>query len=223
MTSAKLTKTVLASALVFASAAAFAPAVFAQDAGWYLGGAVGQSKVDINRGELAADLTAAGLANTGFTVDENDTGWKLFGGHRFTKHFAVEGAYVNLGKFSASTTITAVNGVPITPLGLTASVKAKDGLYISAVGTWPVTTDFSVFGKLGVYSIKTTVTASVAGISVSDSSRDENVTFGAGVGYNFTKNLGIRGEWERFNKVGNKDKTAEGDVDLLSVGLVYKF
>ncbi len=221
MTSAKLTKTVLASALVFASAAALPTAAFAQDAGWYLGGAVGQSKFDINRGEPAAGFTAAGLTTTGITTDENDTGWKLFGGYKINKYFGVEGTYVDLGKFSASTTITA--GLPGVPLGFTASAKAKDGLYISAVGTWPVTTDFSVFGKLGVYSIKTTVTASVAGISVGDSSRDENVTLGAGVGYNFTKNLGIRGEWERFNKVGNKDKTGEADVDLLSIGLVYKF
>ena len=215
-------KAIALSGLV-AATAGISPLAFAQDTGWYIGGAVGQSEADINRGELAADLTAAGLTNTGFTADEKDTGWKLFGGYKFNKYFAVEGAYVDLGKFSASTTVTAVGGVPIAPLGVRASVETKDGLYISAVGIWPVTDKFSVFGKLGVYSIKTTLNVSVAGISLNQSDRNEDVTFGVGVGYDFTKNFGVRGEWERFNKVGNKDKTTEGDVDLLSVGLVYKF
>jgi hypothetical protein len=35
------------------------------------------------------------------------------------------------------------------------------------------------------------------------------------VSYNFTKNFGVRAEWERFKAVG--------DIDLLSIGVVYKF
>jgi len=42
-----------------------------------------------------------------------------------------------------------------------------------------------------------------------------DVSSGVGASYDLTKNFGIRAEWERFKAVDN--------IDLLSVGLVYKF
>ena len=43
---------------------------------------------------------------------------------------------------------------------------------------------------------------------------------GAGVQYDFDKNLGVRGEWERyrFDALGGKSNT-----DLYSVGVNYRF
>ncbi|OGA35859.1 MAG: hypothetical protein A3F75_08030 [Betaproteobacteria bacterium RIFCSPLOWO2_12_FULL_64_23] len=53
------------------------------------------------------------------------------------------------------------------------------------------------------------------------SKRDTSVKFGAGLQYDFTRSLGMRLEAERYrinDAVGNK-----GDVDLVSVGLVFRF
>jgi hypothetical protein len=41
--------------------------------------------------------------------------------------------------------------------------------------------------------------------------------------YDVSPKFAIRAEWERFDKVGDKNKTGEGDVDLLSVGLKFSF
>ena len=46
-----------------------------------------------------------------------------------------------------------------------------------------------------------------------------------------TKQTGLRLEWERFKDVGDANKTrgtdngktGQGDVDLLSIGIQYKF
>jgi hypothetical protein len=43
-----------------------------------------------------------------------------------------------------------------------------------------------------------------------------DISFGLGVNYNFTRNLGVRAEWERF-------KLDDADADLISVGIVWRF
>lgn len=43
-----------------------------------------------------------------------------------------------------------------------------------------------------------------------------------GLQYDFTKQIGVRGEWQRYNKMGG-GAVAETDVDVLSVGVVYRF
>lgn len=55
----------------------------------------------------------------------------------------------------------------------------------------------------------------------SPSKSDMNYKFGARLQYDFNQSLGMRAEVERYrinDAVGN-----QGDVDLVSVGLVYRF
>jgi len=195
----------------------------AQDSPWYIGGSIGQSRVKLDTGGLSSDLAAAGMANTGFSANETDTGFKLFGGYRFHPNFAVEGGYAELGKFSASGTVTTFNFVPIVPLPTKVTIEVGQGLHLTVVGNVPLANQFSVFGRLGAYNMRTEMKVTVSGISSSESARNTGFLLGAGVGYDFTRNVGMRVEWEQFNKVGDKDKTGQGDVGLLSVGLVYRF
>jgi OmpA-OmpF porin, OOP family len=195
----------------------------AQESPWYIGGSIGQSRVKLDTGGLSSDLAAAGMANTGFSANETDTGFKLFGGYRFHPNFAVEGGYVDLGRFSADGTLTTFNFVPIVPLPTKVTIEVRQGLHLSAVGNLPLANRFSVFGRLGAYNLRTETKATVAGSSSGESARNTGLLWGLGAGYDFTGNVGMRLEWEKFNKVGDKDKTGQGDVGLLSVGLVYRF
>ena len=195
----------------------------AQESPWYIGGSIGQSRVKLDTGGLSRDLAAAGMANNGFSANETDTGFKLFGGYRFHPNFAVEGGYAELGKFSASGTVTTFNFVPIVPLPTKVTIEVGQGLHLAVVGNVPLANQFSVFGRLGAYNMRTEMKVTVSGISSSESARNTGFLLGAGVGYDFTRNVGMRVEWEQFNKVGDKDKTGQGDVGLLSVGLVYRF
>jgi OOP family OmpA-OmpF porin len=169
------------------------------DRGWYAGGSIGQSDVD--------ESVAGGLITSG-SVDGKDTGWKLYGGHMFNRNLGVELAYVDLGKTRYSGTFF---GAPV--IGGRVEVT---GFNLAAIGAIPVSTAFSVFGKLGIFSWDAEAKDTTAGVPFSERSDGNDVFFGAGVSYSFTRNLSLRGEWERF-------QLDDVDADLLSVGFVYRF
>jgi len=91
----------------------------------------------------------------------------------------------------------------------------------------PINDAFSAFGKVGIYRSKTTfdfsarVGGGMAAESFSDT--DTNTKFGLGVNYAFSKSVGVRAEWERYNDLGDENVTGEADVDLWSVGMTFKF
>ncbi len=132
----------------------------------------------------------------GLATDRSDTGGKIYGGYAFTPNLGIEAGYANLGKFGSDA----------------GSVKA-DGFYADAVGTLPLGNGFSALGRVGVFNGK--LDSSTAG-----SDRGTSYKVGAGVQYDFDKQLGVRGEWERyrFDALGTKANT-----DMYSIGLNYKF
>lgn len=197
----KLKKLVSALAVLeitaIAAPAAIAAEMAAGDTGWYAGLSAGR-----------ADYKDACDGFPG-SCDDDDTAWKVYGGYQFTKNWGVEFGYVDFGEIKG--TVPAVG-----------TIKTEaDGWTLSGVGTLPFSNNFSGFAKLGIIraDVDTKVTGVFAG-SASDSSTDW--TFGLGVKYDFTQNVGLRVEWEKFNNLGDSS-TGEGDIDLISLGLVFKF
>ena len=168
------------------------------DSGWYVGGSIGQSKVDIDTTGTAP----------GTTVDDKDTSFRAFGGYQINKHFGVELGYAALGEASGNEPGFG---------SFTVEAKAFD---LVAVGTLPINDKFSVLGKIGLYKGDLDASDST-GASLSESSTD--LTYGIGVQYNFNKNLGIRAEWQQYKGMGNQDTIGESDVDVMSIGVIYRF
>lgn len=166
--------------------------------GFYIGGSVGKSDFD--------DNNTTGLITSG-TVDGKDTGFKIFGGYQFNQNFGVELAYVDLGQASYSGFFGAV---PVTG----GTVKTS-GLNISAVGTLPLGSGFALFGKAGLFTWEAKANDTTGGLPFSATDDGVDLSLGIGASYDFTKNFAIRAEWERFKAVG--------DINLLSLGIVYKF
>jgi len=205
--STHIKKSLIVTGILIAASATTLPTALAQNSGFYGGGSVGQSKAE----NACDDLGGIGFSGS---CDDTDTGWKLFAGYQFNPNFAVEAGYVDLGKFTAAGTIS---GVPV-------STSDEANLWqLVAVGTLPMGNNFSVFGKAGVHRWDLDAKASVPGVSVSISENGTDFTFGLGARYDFTKSLGVRAEWERFQSVGDENTTGESDVDLLSVGLQFRF
>ncbi len=193
------------------------PLAVAADRGFYIGGNVGQSRADFDEAGIAARVRAPGLATTSIASDDRDTGYKLFGGYQFNRHFAVEGGYFDLGDFGFSATT-----IPAGTLNGNFSVK---GLNLDAVVFLPMTEKFSAFGRVGLNYAKTSDsfsrTGAVGVLNPNPSDRDTNVKFGLGLEYMFTPRFGARAEAERYrvsDAVGGK-----ANINLFSVGLVFRF
>ncbi|OIQ92505.1 outer membrane protein A precursor [mine drainage metagenome] len=189
----------------------------ADDTGWYGGANIGQSRATIDDARITSGLLGSGFSTTSIADDKRDTGYKIFGGYQFNRNFAVEGGYFDLGRFGFTATTV--------PAGtLFGNIKLR-GLNLDLVGTVPITEKFSAFGRVGVDYAQArdnfTGNGAVSVLNSSPSKRDTNLKFGLGLQYAFTPTLDMRLEAERYrinDAVGNK-----GDVDLVSLGLVYRF
>lgn len=171
-------------------ALAAAPAAWAQASGPgltgrpYIGGSIGSP-------DWRGDQTVNGITRD----SSGGTGLKLYGGYAFSDNFALELGAVRLGHMSG-------------PAG---EAKA-DGVYLDAVGLWPVAPQWSLLGRVGAVNAKVS--------TPTGSDRGTDLKFGAGVQYNLSSNVSIRGEWERY---GLKAFDAKPKADLWTVGVNYAF
>lgn len=192
-------------------------AVAADDAGWYVGGNVGQSLADIDAERIKSGLQAGGLTTTRFHEDERNNGFKLFGGYQFNRYLALEGGYFDLGEFSYD--------ADTVPAGTVSGKLDLRGVNLDLVGLLPFTDKFSAFARAGVTHARTRDRFGATGLaSVQNPDRSENNTgfkFGVGVQYALFPSVGLRLEAERYridDAIGSK-----GDIDLMSIGLLYRF
>jgi OOP family OmpA-OmpF porin len=84
------------------------------------------------------------------------------------------------------------------------------GWALEVVGSLPVGEKFTLFAKAGMFSWD----LEVFGETVEDGN---DSTFGVGGQWAFAEHWAVRGEYEQFNDISG------GDVDLFSVGLLYRF
>lgn len=193
-------------ATILAVSCYLASPVLAQDSAFYIGAAAGQAK---------AKDWCNGLSGPGISCDDTDTSWKFFLGWQFNRHFAIEGGWTDLGKVSASG--------PVLGIPSTASISAK-GWELVGVGSIPLGEQFSVYGKAGLYRTRLKGTFVVPGVGSASANDTENdFTYGVGVRYNFTKQTGARLEWQRFDNVGSSAVGGKSDIDMWSLGIVFKF
>ncbi len=195
------------------------PLVVAGDSGLYVGANVGQSRAEIDDARITNNLLGSGFTSASITHEDRedrDTGYKLFVGYQFNRNFALEGGYFDLGEFSYTATTV--------PTGtLNGKIKLK-GVNLDVVGILPITARFAAFGRVGVnYAEAKNYVSGTGAVNVLNpdpSKRDTNYKFGLGLQYALTESLAMRAEAERYridDALGNK-----GDVDLVSLGLVYK-
>ena len=179
--------------------------------GFYLGAGVGHA----DQKDTCDDLFGS--------CDDTDVGWKVFGGYKFNRYFAVEGGSVDFGQSDLDSLFINVNTLEIVPGTLVVKI---DGFFVSGLLEWPLGNSFSLFTKLGMiyWDIEFGVTDIVENDALVGD-EDENGTdlfYGLGAQYNFTNQFGIRAEWEKFNNIGESE-IGTTDIDLISGSLILKF
>jgi OOP family OmpA-OmpF porin len=133
--------------------------------------------------------------------DDKDTAFKIFGGYQFNPNIAAELGYNDLGKAS----------------GGGAEIKAT-AWELSALGAFPVANQISILGRLGVYHGE----LKPSGIPGVSSETNNGITFGFGGQFDLNRNIGLRVEWQRFNKMGGGN-FEKSNVDVLGISGLYRF
>ena len=205
---------VLAAALALASGGVLAQA--APERGWYGGFGAGRSQIDFG-GNFALVFGATSTTSQ----DDSDRGYKIYGGYRFGRHFALEGGYTDFGSFSFRRVVTA-------PIAGTATAEVQSsGMHFDVVGIVPLGQRFELFGKLGVIrTVTTTRTATTGPVLLFGSGEERDINFspriGAGAEFRLTPKLALRLEYEDQNldfELFSESKS----VQLLSLGLQLRF
>jgi OOP family OmpA-OmpF porin len=193
-----------------------APVLSQELLGPYVGGNIGRTSASFDTPSTLGNFVGPGFAVNSASTDNRDTGYKLYGGYRFHRNFAVEGGWFDLGhsQYTYNTT----------PAGsLNGDLRVR-GLNLDLVGILPVSDRFSVFGRVGAAYAQSRSSFGRTGAVPLAGARDDkstNVKFGAGLEYAVTDRLALRGEIERYRI--NDSLRSRGHIDMASVGLVYSF
>lgn len=158
--------------------------------------------VGLSLGQSTTDSCITG------TCDDTDTAGKIYGGLEMNEYISMEVGYVDLGTVEYSA-----------PTGS----RATQGMAVQMVGTLALNPNFTLLGRGGMNILNTEVNGAIAGPSSNVGDTDISWSLGLGAQYNFTKAVGLRMEWERYFEVGDADTTRAADIDLLTVGVVFKF
>lgn len=157
--------------------------------------------ISAQEGYIGAGIGQSKIKDSPIDFDNTDMGWKLFGGYRFNKYFAIEGTWTDFGEPDDKY------------LGYNVSVEAS-AFDVSVLGIIPVHERFEIFGKIGLNAWKAT-----AQIEGSDFDTEDNIdpTYGVGAAFNVNQELTFRGEWQAY------EMSEIDDASLISLSVVHYF
>ncbi len=169
----------------------FAPlsVTYSAEQDFYLGVSVGENTIEEDSVLFGDDF------------EDEDTGFKAFGGYQFHRNFAVEANYTVFG--DTEDNIAGINTeIEFETIGL------------NLVGIAPIADRFDLFGKIGVAYWDAKVKVEGFG---SDDEDGADFSFGLGARFNFNEKVSVRGEWESID-VDDLDT-----ADYFSMGIEFHF
>lgn len=173
------------------------------------GGAVEANDSNVLSGfYLGANL---GYGKTNETLENNSTKnkgfvWGADAGYNFNQYLAVEAGYTQMATVKVS--------------GQTLSSENRM-FDLVAKGTYPINTQFNIFGKLGAAYTHTKLASTIGGASIEGAGANGAIVpyFGAGVGYNLTKNVSFNVQGFATTKRANVVPAMYG----ATAGVAYTF
>lgn len=161
----------------------------ANQEGFYVGAGFGQATTEDD--------------DSGF--DQDETGFKVFGGYTFNRYVGAEAAYFDGGEMSQD-------------FGSGVTIDAQfSGLNFSLLGRLPLNDSFAVFGKAGfaTYDVDATLRVNGTVVDTSDDDEQEDLFYGLGAALSFGP-FDVRAEYEAIDLDG-------GEFNIMSVSGVYRF
>lgn len=165
--------------------------------GIYLGGALGQSEA--KKYDCTARPQCANRGSVG----------RFLLGLQFGRNWSLEFALSDLGRISSAT-----------PGTFSETVKVRLG-EADLLASYPLTGRFMIYGKGGAYYAQTTDDRTLNGVSARIKGANGGPTWGGGLQYYITGGLAVRGEAQRYMKVGGGN-IGDSDYNAYTIGIIYK-
>lgn len=189
--------------------------------GFYFGLSGGVSMPDLpSKGQF--DQEILGGIDAKSSLDDSDTVWGAQVGYRWGSYVAAEVGYVDMGKSQYQANPT---GTP-----LRASVRyLSSGATLAALGILPLGERFDLYARGGVYFADTRVRLKIADLDTGESlasaeekASSKDLFAGIGAAWNVSPGFALRVEYQRYFDVGDNEKTGETDIDLLTLGVLFR-
>ena len=174
--------------------------VQAEESAYYAGLTLGRSRT----GSPTPDMILS---------QSNDTVGGVLGGYQFDNNWALEAFYTEAGKFAGQNAAGSVTG------NGKADVWGAD-----VMAMLPMSGAFSLYGKLGLASIRVRVNTAPAS-TLSGDTRTAS-SYGLGGMYNFNPAFGMRLGWERYGALptgGSGGAKDDYNINVYSLAAVLKF
>ena len=175
----------------------------AQSEEWYAGGAL-----------LSVELDTGAAVVSGTSLDEEDTGFKVFIGRRINENLSIEGFYADYGE----ATLKGSNGDTFTLDGVlyqfivdNASLTSDStGIGISAKYTFEINDFIDLYGNLGLLRWDSEMTSSsTSSGSATSSDTGTDLIYGVGISFGVSDRLSIFADYE-ITEIDDDELTALG-------------
>ncbi len=139
-----------------------------------------------------------------FPSDNRDTTYNVYAGSYFNPNFGLELGYTNFGQIARAGGTTKAQGVNL-----------------SLVGKYPLTSSFNLLGKIGTTYGRTDVSSNRFSGITSGNESGFGVSYGLGVEYAFNPQLSAVLQYDEHNM--KFAGTGRESISATSVGLRYRF
>jgi opacity protein-like surface antigen len=200
--------------------------------GYYVGGDVGMGKADVATSSVKAAFAAAfdgvqlapAYRPTG--SDRDDLTYGAIVGYQFSPYLALEAQYFWLGEYALASEGTVTHGGIDGASRATADWHVK-GPAVSALGSWPVSSRWDLYVRLGAFWAQTDATFTVEDSLVSERTKARETTtellWGIGAAYHPVRQWTLRFEYQKVPDVGERVRTGEIDIERYTFGWVYSY
>ncbi len=197
------------------------------DTGFSVSVAGGGTRANLSESDLNNLLRSQNYVSPTSSVSNTDSAYRIGAGYRLSPIFALEAHYTDLGKYSSESRALLV---PNAGAGTLSAKYKSSGYGIDALVSAPLAQSFSIYGRVGVLRAKTEANFTSSGsIFVSPTSRLDataNTTaysYGIGLQYDISKQIAVRAEGQRYEKLGNDDTGGKLKLDVYTIGAVFSF
>jgi hypothetical protein len=208
----------------------------ADDSGWYVGVDVGAAKATAAPGgpdhpEAAIPANDPGLTLSS-TADTGATSIDMEGGYWFNTNVGLQAGILDIGSYSSnfqahdSNSQICIGAVCGSDSNDASQVKVR-GVTVAVTGRWPISEDFDLLGRVGLFASHTTFeeeeTIDLHTVYSAHLSKDNFASdFGAGLGWTFAPHWEAQLRWDQYAHLGG-GTFSTFNARVSSLGIQYHF